>query len=84
MKDINSALIDFLDATGDSDSEFKILIEILDKHKIIENHDEVRLSFLLISKIADNHHRSSDFFDKLMKIFNQRCPFPNFLLYSRL
>ena len=69
MKDINSALIDFIEATDEQDAEFKTLIEILDKQEILENKDDVQLLFRLISKIADNHHRESDFIDKLEKIF---------------
>ena len=69
MKDIYSPLIDFIEATDDQDAEFQALIEVLEKHEILENKDEVRLLFQLISKISDNHHRTSDFFDKLSKIF---------------
>ena len=70
MKDIYTALIDFIEATDDSDAEYITLIEVLEKQEILENKDEVRLLFQLISKIADNHHRMPDFFDKLEKIFH--------------
>ena len=69
MKDINSALIDFIEATDDHEVEFKTLIDFFEKQQILENKDEIQLSFQLISKISDNHHRTSDFFDKLEKIF---------------
>ena len=69
MKDIYSALIDFIEATDDHDSQFKTLIETIEDQEILENKEEIQLLFQLISKISDNHHRSSDFFDKLEKIF---------------
>ena len=70
MKDINSALIDFIEATEDHDAEFQTLIEVLEKHEILENKDEVRLLFQLISKISDNH-RTSDFFFRLKAKYSQ-------------
>ena len=80
LKDINSALIDFIEAADDHDAEFKTLIDILEKQKILENKDEIQLLFQLISKIADNHHRTSDFFDRL----DQRYSVTNITFYSRL
>ena len=69
MKDIYSSLIDFIDATDDSNAEFQSLIEILEKQKISKNQEEIKLLFSLISKLADNHHRTPNFFDKIEKIF---------------
>ena len=69
MKDIYLPFIDFIEASDDNDAEFKTLIDILEKQEILESKDEVRLLFQLISKIADDHHRTSDFFDKLERIF---------------
>ena len=66
MKDINSALLDFFDSSNESG--FETLIEILEKNKL-ENKEEFRLLFQLVSKISSNHHRTSGFFDKLEKIF---------------
>ena len=69
MKDIYSALIDFIEADDGHEAEFKTLIDVLKKQEILENKDEVQLMFQLISQISDNHHRTPDFFDKLDKIF---------------
>ena len=69
MKDNYSPLMNFIEATDDVDAEFKELIEILDRKEILQKQEEVRLLFQLISKIADNHNRTSDFFDKIEKIF---------------
>ena len=67
MKEINSALLNFIEADDDSEDKFKKLIKILENQEILQV-DEVRLLFQLISKIADNHHRGADFFDKLERI----------------
>ena len=61
MKDVYSPLIDFIVATDDCDAEFKTLIEISEKQKILEDQNDIQLLFQLISKITDNHHRTSDF-----------------------
>ena len=84
MKDINSALINLIEATDDYDAEFKALIEVFEKQEILINKDEVQLLFQLLSRLADNHHRTSDFFNKFEKIFDQRYSFTNFILYSKL
>ena len=64
MKDINSALIDFIEADEDCETT------VNENHKIFQNIEEIRLLFQLISRIADNHHRKSDFFDKLENFFS--------------
>ena len=69
MKDIYSCFMAFIDTTDVCDVEFQELYEILEKKEILQNQDEVRLLFQLISKIADNYHRTPDFFEKLEKIF---------------
>ena len=68
-KDLYSSLITFIETSDDSDSEFMPLIEILDKQAILEKKEEIQLLFQLISKIADNHHISPDFFVKLDNLF---------------
>ena len=69
MKDIHLHIINFIEATDDFDDEFKRLIEILDGTEILQDQKEVRLLFQLMSKLADNHRRTSDIFDKFEKIF---------------
>ena len=69
IKNIYPILMDFIDETDDSDVEFTNLIEIITEKEILKNQEEVRLLFQLISIITDNHHRTSDFFDKIEKIF---------------
>lgn len=68
MKDISSAILSFIESTDDSDEEFKSFKEIIDKQNILQNKDGVHTIFQLISKIADNHNRPLDFFDKIEKI----------------
>ena len=70
MKNIYSVLINFIDASDNIEDEFENLIITFKKQKILENKGEVILLSQLISKISDNHHRTSGFYDKLEKIFN--------------
>lgn len=69
IKEIHTTLLNFIESTDDFDAQFKALIEILEKRDIVHKKEEVDLFCKLISKIADNHHRTSDFFTKLEKIF---------------
>lgn len=61
--------MEFIDADEDSEVEFQALTEILDDQEILLNKDEIQILFQLISRIANNHRRTPDFFDKLEKIF---------------
>ena len=68
MKNIYIGLLNFIESTEDFDVEYEALIEIFTKEEFLKSKDETLLLFRLISKIADNHHRSPDFFDKLEKV----------------
>ena len=70
MKDINTALLDFIEADDDSETEFSNFITIMDEYDILQNKEETQILFRSISKIADNHFRTSDFFEKLEKVFH--------------
>lgn len=70
MKYCYSALLNFIDASDDTENEYEKLINIFENQKILENKGEIILLFQLISKISDNHHRTTQFFEKLEKIFN--------------
>ena len=69
-KDLYSSLIDYIDAFDDSEAEFTVLIEMIEKQEILQSEEEKQLLFQLISKIADNHHRSANFFGKLEKLIS--------------
>ena len=68
VKDIQSALIDFIDSTDNLTDQFDALIKIFKNY--IPNIREIKLLFQLISKIADDHHRTPNFFDKLDQFIN--------------
>lgn len=68
MKEIYTPLLDFVDATDNYDSEFEELINIIKKLEIKEKEEKICLLFQLISRIADNHHRTSTFLTKLEQI----------------
>ena len=69
MNDIYSTLLNFNDSRDDTKDKFEKLIKAFEKHKILEKEGEIILLFQLISKISDNHHQTSNFYDKLEKIF---------------
>ncbi|KAK8850183.1 hypothetical protein M9Y10_018306 [Tritrichomonas musculus] len=93
MKDILITLIEFIDASDNPEAEFQALNDKLKEHKILHNDEEVQLLFQLILKIASNHRRLPDFFDKLdqiMQILIQTKPspiskfIPDFQNYNKL
>ena len=69
MKDIQKILLDYID-NGDEE-EYNCLIENLSKSNVIENRNELKSIIQLVASIADNHHRSPDFFPRIKKILKQ-------------
>ena len=84
MKYCYSALLNFIDASDDTENEYEKLINSFEKQKILENKGEIILLFQLISKISDNHHRTTQFFEKLEKIFNYLIKRLLFQLFSMI
>lgn len=68
-KELYSALICFIESSENNENEFESFIDNFEKQCIVQNKEETLSFFQLLSKLADNHHRSSDFFDKFEKIF---------------
>ena len=66
MKQLHFSLLNFIDDQENTDEKF--LQTILDKNKIKENKYYLISVLHFITKIADNHHRSNCFFNKLEKI----------------
>lgn len=65
-KEFYSSLIDYIETT--ENDKFDILIDIIEKLDILCNKDEIISVLNLLSKISDDHQRSSDFFNKIHKI----------------
>ena len=74
-KEVYSSILDFIDSSDDSDSEFEFLIDVFNSQNIFDNKFEVLDLLQLISKIAHNHHPTSIFFQKdtsNIKLHNKR------------
>ena len=70
QKELYINFLGFIDSCDASDEEFQSLTKILEKQDIINNPVKIQFFFKLISKITANHHRTSNFFDKIEKIFS--------------
>lgn len=68
MKNIQINLLDFLDHEDDIEEKYQNLIHIFNEIKIHDDNYKIKSLFYLILKIANNHHRESDFFAKIEKI----------------
>lgn len=68
LKDIYPKFIDFIDNTDDLEIKFQVLIDSFEKHEILEKKEGIRQILKLIAAIANNHYRTTNFFNKLEKI----------------
>ena len=68
MKEIQEDIIKFIDEESYIEENFPRLIYKFDESKICDNKHEIQAVLHLISKIANNHHRSPNFFHKIEQI----------------
>ena len=68
IKILYSSLLDFIEATEDSQSYFNSLIQILNKQEILTNLSFISELLCLLADISDNHYKSSDFFSNIEQI----------------
>ena len=86
IKDFEQNLLDYLD-TDSKLEEHPILISFLKNQFQRKKQQEIKETLLLISNIANDHHRTPNFFDKIDKLlFNFtdeiKQTFSNFELFS--
>lgn len=67
-KDVQRALLQFLDQEEDIEEDYQNFINIIIHKKIQENPYDLKEILNLIVKIADDHQRNSTFFSKIEKI----------------
>ena len=67
-KEIHNLLLNFIENSGVNDTDFQNLIDLINTQNYEENREELEHFLRLISKIAKNHHRDTDFFKKIEKI----------------
>lgn len=70
LANIQTAIFKFLDDDENSQHNFSHLIELLDNQRIRENPPEFRLFMHLLSKIANNRHRKTNFFNRIFQILD--------------
>ena len=70
FKEIQESLFEYLDDQSTDEVIFNNLILLLEKHKMKENPNDLRLVLHLITKISNNYHRAPNFFTKIEKILN--------------
>ncbi|KAK8891517.1 hypothetical protein M9Y10_028729 [Tritrichomonas musculus] len=68
LTNIQSCLLDFIEKEDNNEENFQDLEILFDEHKIKEKKYYLISIFHLIAEIANNHYRSSNFFEKLGKI----------------
>lgn len=67
-KEIYTHIINIVDEYSDFDSNFISFKEYLEKQKIQEDVCKLKFTLTLITKIADNHHRYTDFFKRMEQV----------------
>lgn len=67
-KDIQSKLLEFVDASTNPNNYFDNLIALISDQKIVESPLEFKEFIRLLVQISNDHHRSPDFFDKIEQI----------------
>ncbi|KAK8847868.1 hypothetical protein M9Y10_018904 [Tritrichomonas musculus] len=67
-RDIQKAILNFLDDEQNSDINYQYLIKLFEDLKIYDNQYNLKLLLHLLCSISNNHHRSSDFFNKINQI----------------
>ena len=70
MKAIQGNLLQFLDDSSNSEENYQNLIKIFEDQKIQESQHELKSVLHLITRIANEHHRSPNFFSKIDQILN--------------
>ena len=68
-KHFYSTILNLINADTQSKTELQTFIKYCQEHEILTNKEKILTIFQLISLIAENHQRDSDFFNKIETIF---------------
>ena len=68
MKQIQYNLLVFTDRDQNKEENYQNLIDQFNGFQVRKQQSEIKLIFQLIMQISNNHHRSSNFFQKLEKV----------------
>ncbi|KAK8837482.1 hypothetical protein M9Y10_036479 [Tritrichomonas musculus] len=69
-KTLYNHLLDFIDNSYDDQNNFTTLISDIQNQNITQNKNELHLFLSLLTTIANNHHRYSNFFNKIDNILS--------------
>ena len=67
-KNFLEILLDYIDGEENIEEHYQKLADYLDDKKIRENLSELKIFFILLTKISNFHNRSTDFFTKIEKL----------------
>lgn len=71
MKNLQQKMLEFIDKEDNIEENFQNLIKIIEEQNISKDCSEFTLFLRLIMAIADDHYRSSGFFDKIEQILQK-------------
>ena len=71
MKSIQNSLLEFLEEESDGDDKYENFINLVSTQQIINDKHEFKALLQLISRIANNHHRSRNFISKGERVLRQ-------------
>ena len=69
-KTLYNHLLDFIDNSYEDQNNFTTLISYIQNQNITQNKNELHLFLSLLTTIANNHHRYSNFFNKIDNILS--------------
>ncbi|KAK8834772.1 hypothetical protein M9Y10_003628 [Tritrichomonas musculus] len=70
IKEFHENLLDFFDKQDDNEEHLQNLLTKFQEKGIQDDKHELGLLFHFIASIANNHHRESNFFEKIEKLLN--------------
>ena len=65
---IQRAILSFIDEEEESETKYREISTLLADPSLTQNKEELKQVILIISNISNNHHRTTDFFDKIGRI----------------
>lgn len=71
MKNLQLKMLEFIDSEENIEENFQNLVNIIKEQNILKDCSEFILFLRLIMIIADDHHRSSNFFGKIERILQE-------------
>ena len=68
MKNIQKNLLEFIDSEENIEENFQNLTKIFHDENILKSKHKIKTILYILLNIANNHHRTPNFFSKIEKI----------------